>query len=173
MSFVSKSKSESWTYNPQSDSEEILRIYNLVRQKCEPTRFANHGVDDIASACSLFFRDPMLQETGTFMVMEGNLKLKNRWMQIDPEKLETFIVTLLLIGVYKSKGEPAQLWGKDDIRPVFNAIFTRNSFQETLRMIKFNNANERRQSRSPGKLQSIKKVFAFETALCKMLLSRV
>ena len=55
MSFVSKNKSESWTSNPQSDSEERIRIYNIVRQKSEPTRCANHSVDDIASACSLFF----------------------------------------------------------------------------------------------------------------------
>ena len=79
------------------------------------------------------------------MIIEGNLKLKDRWKQLEPEKLKIFIVTLLLIGVYKSKGEPNQLWSKDDIRTIFNAFFTRNRFQETLRMMRFNNAGERRQ----------------------------
>ena len=90
MRVVSKHKSEIWTANPQSDSEERLRIYNIVRQKIEPTRCAYHSVDDIASSCSLFFRDSIL-------------KLKDRWKQLDPKKTLIIIVTLLLIGVYKSK----------------------------------------------------------------------
>ena len=125
-----------------------LCIYNIVRQNCEPTRCANHVVDDIALPCSLLFRDSMLQEIGTFMIIEGNLKLKDRWRQLNPEKLKIIIVTLLRIGMYKSKGEPIQLWSKDDIRSIFNEIFTRNRFQETLRMMRFNNAGDRRQNRS-------------------------
>ena len=99
----------------------------------------------------------MLQEIGTFMIIEGNLNLKDRWKQLHPEKFKIFIVTLLLVGVYKSKGEPVQLWSKDDVRPIFNANFTRNRFQETLRLMRFDNAGERRQNRSPDKLQPIKK----------------
>ena len=57
------------------------------------------------------------------MIIEGKLKLKDRWKQLDPETLKIFIVTLLFIGVYKPKGEPIQIWSKDDIRPIFNAIF--------------------------------------------------
>ena len=93
------------------------------------------------------------------MIIEGNLNFKDRWKQLDSEKLKVFFVTLLLIGEYKSKREPAQLWSKDDIRPIFNTIFTRNRFQETLRMMRFNNAGERRQNRSQDKLQPIKKLF--------------
>ena len=65
----------------------------------------------------------MLQEIDTFMIIEGNLKLKDRWKQLDTEKLKIFIVTLLLVGVYKSKGEHVQSWSKDDVRPIYNAIF--------------------------------------------------
>ena len=92
------------------------------------------------------------------MILEENLKLNDRWKQLDLEKLKIIIVTFLLNGVYKSKGEPVLLLSKGDIRPVFNAIFTRNRFQERLRIMRFNNAGERRQNRSPGKLQPIKKV---------------
>ena len=99
MSFVSNSKSESWTSNPQSDSEKRVRIYNIVRRKSEPARCANRSVDDLASVCSLFFRDSMFQEIDTFMTIEGNVKLKDRWKQLDPENLNILFVTLLLIGV--------------------------------------------------------------------------
>ena len=160
MSFTSKNKTENWTSNPQSDSEGRLRIHNIVREKSGPTRYAIRNVDDIASAFSLFFRDSLLQEICTFTNIEGDLKLKDRWKQLDIEELKKFIATLLLIGVYKSKGEPVhQLWSKDDGRPIFNAIFARNRFQEILRMMRFDNACERRQNRSPDKLQPIRKIF--------------
>ena len=64
-----------------------------------------------------FFQDSMLQEIGTFMIIEGNLKFKDRWKLQDPEKLKIFIVTLLLIGVYKSKWEPVHMWSKNYIKP--------------------------------------------------------
>ena len=160
MSFTSKNKTENWTSNPQSDSEGRLRIHNIVREKSGPTRYAIRNVDDIASAFSLFFRDSLLQEICTFTNIEGDLKLKDRWKQLDIEELKKFIATLLLIGVYKSKGEPVhQLWSKDDGRTIFNAIFARNRFQEILRMMRFDNACERRQNRSPDKLQPIRKIF--------------
>ena len=94
----------------------------------------------------------MFQESGIFMIIEGNLKLKDRWKQLDPEKVKIFIVTLLLVGAYKSKEEPVQLRSKDDIRPIFKVIFTRMRFQETLYMMRFDNACEMRQNRSPSKL---------------------
>ena len=52
-----------------------------------------------------------------------------------------------------------QLWSKDDGRPIFNAIFARNMFQETLRMMRFDNAGVRRQNRSLNKLQPIRETF--------------
>ena len=33
-------------------------------------------------------------------IIEGNLKLNDRWKQLDPEKLKVFIVTLLLINPF-------------------------------------------------------------------------
>ena len=38
-------------------------------------------------------------------------------------------------------------------------IFARDGFQEILHMMRFDNAGERRQNRSPDKLQPIRKVF--------------
>ena len=39
----------------------------------------------------------MLQEDGSFMVIKGHLKLKDRLKQLNPEKLKIIIVTLLLM----------------------------------------------------------------------------
>ena len=62
--------------------------------------------------------------------------------------------------MYKSKGVSVhQLWSKDDGRPIFDAVFARNRFQEILRMMRFDNAKEIRQNRSLEKLQPIRKIF--------------
>ena len=85
------------------------------------------------------------------------------WKQLNVEELNNFIATFQLIGVYKSKGEPThKLWSKDDVRPIYNAVFERNRFQEVLHMTSFYKTGEMRQNRSPDKLATI------EESICLM-----
>ena len=79
----------------------------------------------------------------------------------------------MLSCVYKSKGVPIhQLWSKDDGRLIFKAIFARNSFEETLRTMRFDNAGELRQNMSLEKSATNKKKhFTWGTAHYKMPLT--
>ena len=139
-------------------------IHNLIRKRdvenSGTTWYANCTVHDIASAFSLVFRDSLLQKIRSFASIEGNSKVTYRWKQLPIEEQKKIIATLQLSCMYKSKWVPVhQLWSKYDGRPIFNAIFARNRFQETLRMLRFDNASERKQNRSLDKLQPKRKKF--------------
>ena len=74
----------------------------------------------------LIFRDPTLKNICKYTNKEGYYKLKDNWAPIETDELKEFIGTLLLIGVYESKGENiSQLWSKSDDRPIFNKLFSR------------------------------------------------
>ena len=65
-----------------------------------------------------------------------------------------------------------QLLSKGDRRSIFNANFARNRFQEVLRMMSFDNAGERMQTRSPDKLNLIRKAFDYWSSTLQDALSR-
>ena len=51
----------------------------------------------------------------------------------------------ILVGDYKSRSENIiQLWRKHDGRPIFNHIRSRRRYQQILRVLKFDDAKERR-----------------------------
>ena len=76
------------------------------------------------------------------------------------EEFKKFIGVTILIGVYKSKSENiTQLWSKHDGRPIFNHIMSRRRYQQILRVLRFDDAKERRRNRSSDKLQPIREVF--------------
>ena len=78
-----------------------------------------------------FFQYSLLQEICTFTNIEGNLKLKDWWKQLDFEELMKSIATFLLMGVSKSKGEPVNhLRSVDDGRPILNGTFACNIFKK-------------------------------------------
>ena len=57
-----------------------------------------------------------------------------------------FIGTLLIVGIYKFKGEPvSQLCTLSDGRPIFNTTFARTRFQEILGIMRFDDAVAKRQ----------------------------
>ena len=68
---------------------------------------------------------------------------------------------MILVGVYKSKNENvAQLWSKEDGRPIFNQIMSRNRCQQILiRVLQCDDANSRRRNRFEDKFQPIRDVF--------------
>lgn len=154
----SKNNSEIWSTIPLSQGR--CRTHNLVREKASVTSYAKRNIDTIDSAFLLFFQNSILDEICKWTNHEGSQKMKDDWRPIDENELKKFIGTLLLIGVYKSKGESlSQLWSKSDGRPIFNQLFARNRFQTILRMMRFDDAEARRRSRSSDKLQPIRKVF--------------
>ena len=109
---------------------EISLAYRNTRKEWT-TKVCYCNEEDNASPFSPFFLDSLLQEACTFRTVEGNLKLKDRWKQLDIEDLKKIIATLPLIGVYKYGGEPIhQIWRKDDGRPTFNTILAQSKFRE-------------------------------------------
>ena len=67
---------------------------------------------------------------------------------------------VILIGGYKSNNKNvAQLWSKENGRPIFNRLMSRNQYQQILRVLRFDNANSRRRNSSEDKFQPIIDVF--------------
>ena len=88
------------------------------------------------------------------------LVYKENWTAIDQSEFDKFLGVVILIGVYKSNSENvAQLWSKEDGRPIFNKLMSRNRYQQILRVLRFDNANARRSIRSAVKFQPIRYVF--------------
>ena len=67
---------------------------------------------------------------------------------------------VIFIGVYKSNNKNvAQLWSKEDGRPIFNKLMGQNRYQQILRVFRFDDANSRRRNRSEDKFQPVRDVF--------------
>ena len=105
----------------------------------------------------LFFRDPILKDVRKYTNKGGYYKLKNNRTPIETDERNKFIGTLLLIGLYKSKGNMSRSFGVNLIVTFFNKLFSRNRFQEILRMMHFDDAVARLQSISPDRIQPIQK----------------
>ena len=85
---------------------------------------------------------------------------KDKWNDVTVEELYKVIGLIVLIGVYKSKsGDICQLWSLENGRPIFNKIMSRQCFQDVLRVVRFDDAEYRRQHRSDDKLEPILECF--------------
>lgn len=157
--YVSKNK-QVWHETPRKLPQGRLGQQNILREKSGPTRYANREVDSISSAFLIYLRKPLMQIILKWTNVEGNTVFGNKWKQLDESELLKFIGVLILIGVYKSKNEEiSQLWSKKNGRKIFNDIMSRTRFQNILRVIRFDNAAERRKKRSSDKLQPIRECF--------------
>ena len=88
------------------------------------------------------------------------LVYKENWTAIDQSEFDKFLDVVILIGIYKSNSENvAQLWSKEDGKPIFNKLMSRNRYQQILRVLRFDNANARRSNGSADKFQPIGYVF--------------
>ena len=95
-----------------------------------------------------------------FLCIQGLLVYIENWTAIDQSEFDKFLGVVILIGVYKSNSENvAQLWSKEDGRPIFNKLMSRNKYQQILRALRFDNANAQRSNRSADKFQPIRYVF--------------
>ena len=88
------------------------------------------------------------------------LVYKENWTAIDQSEFDKFLGVVILIGIYKSNSKNvAHLWSKEDGRPIFNKLMSRNRYQQILRVLRFDNANARRSNQSADKFQPIRYVF--------------
>ena len=93
----------------------------------------------------LFFRDKLLEKVRNWTNAEGLLVYRDEWVAINQSKFDKFLGVVILVGVYKSNNKNvAQLWSKEDGRPIFNKLISRNRYQQILRVLWFNDANSRR-----------------------------
>ena len=75
----------------------------------------------------LFFRDKLLEKARNWTNAEGLLVYKDEWVAINQSEFDKFLGVVILIGVYKSNNENvAQLWSKEDGRPIFNKLMSQN-----------------------------------------------
>ena len=73
---------------------------------------------------------------------------KHKWNNVTVE-LYKLIGLVVLIGVHQSKNEDiCQLWSLENGHPIFNKIMSPQSFQDILRVVRFDDAEYRRQHRS-------------------------
>jgi hypothetical protein len=92
-------------------------------------RLAKRVIESIEDAFKLLFNAKIYE-----IIMKndhddyGIANLTN-FKQINVDELEKFLGSLILTGAYRAKNEPKRnLWSKEDGRPVFNSIFSRDRF---------------------------------------------
>ena len=96
----------------------------------------------------------------TGQMLKDYLFTNNKWVAINQSEFDKFLSVVIVIGVYKSNNENvAQLWIKENGRPFFIKLMSRNRYQQILRVLRFDDANSRRRNRSEGKFQNIRDVF--------------
>ena len=93
-------------------------------------------------------------------MLKDYLFTNNKWAAINQSEFDKFLSVVILIGVYKSHNENvAQLWIKEDGRPIFNQLMSRYRYQQILQVLRFDDANSRKRNRSEDKFQNIRDVF--------------
>ena len=158
--FVSRNKKENWSSTPCTSNTCRTAACNIFRERTGPSRYAKSQCESESDSFKLFFRNTLLDKFRDWTNAEGLLAYKENWTAIDQSEFDKFLGVVILIGVYKSNSENvAQLWSKEDGRPIFNKLMSRNIYQQILRILRFDNANARRSNRSADKFQPIRYVF--------------
>lgn len=158
--FTSKNKKEYWSATPYSSNTGRIASCNIFRERAGPTRYARAQCDSVVESFKLFFRRNLVEKVRNWTNIEGLLVYKANWITISQAEFEKFLGIVILIGVYKSNSENvSQLWSKEDGRPIFNKLMSRNRYQQILRVLRFDDASSRRRNRSTDKLQPIRDVF--------------
>ena len=124
-----------------------------------PTRYANRQVDTVRSSFELFIRKRLVEIIYKWTNKESRRVYKDKWNDVTVEELYKVIGLMVLIGVYRSKNEGiCQLWSLENGRTILNKIMSRQRFQVILRVVRFDDAEYRRQHRSDDKLEPIREL---------------
>jgi hypothetical protein len=157
---ISRNQKEEWSTEPHATKKGRTQAHNILRQSLGPSRYAVRNVDSVSSALLLFLRPNILDIVRKWTNNEGHVVYQALWKEVSDTEIKKFLGLLILIGVYKSKNENvSQLWSKLDGRPIFNSIMSRDGFKMILRVLRFDNATERRKNRGEDKLQPIREIF--------------
>ena len=158
--FISQNKKEKWSSTPCTINTGRTAVCNIFREKTGPSRYAKSQCESESDSFKLFFRKTLLDKIRDWTNAEGLLVYKENWTAIYQSELDKFLGVVFLIGVHKSNSENvAQLWSKEDGRPIFKKLMSRNRYQQILRVLWFDNANARRSNRLADKFQPIRYVF--------------
>ena len=158
--FISRNKKENWSATPHTNNIGRTTSCNIYHDRLDPSRFAKLQCDSMPGSFRLFFRDKLIEKVCNWTNAEGLLVYKDKWVAINQLEFDKFWGVVILIGVYKSNNEnAAQLRSKENGRPIFNKLMSRNRYQQILRVLRFDDANSRRRNRSEDKFQSIRNFF--------------
>ena len=158
--FMSKNKSIVWQTQPLHQATGRRSEANVMRTNPGPTRYALRNVDSPISAFQLFMRQEIIGEVQRWTNKEGQIVYAEQWKNVSREELLCYLGLLILAGVYKSRNEAIiELWNQERGRPVFTKSMARGRFQQISRVIRFDNAANRRQRHLSDKLAPIRTVF--------------
>ena len=129
-SFISRNKKENWSSTPCTSNTGRTAACNIFHERTGPSRYAKSQCESESDSFKLFFRNTLLDKIRDWTNAEGLLVYKENWTAIDQSEFDKFLGVVILIGVYKSNSENvAQLWSKEDGRPIFNKLMSRNRYQ--------------------------------------------
>lgn len=186
--FTSKNKIE-WSKTPLA-VQGRARQSNVISLRPGVTRYAASRVYEIKDAFLLFFPPPIediiLENTNAY----GRSLHGENFTDVTRELLHAYIAVLILAGVYRlemsfipsnsilftstnhsfrSKNERIRdLFDAEYGRPVFRSIMSREKFNFLTRIIRFDDVNSRRQSRSIDKFAPIRELWERWTELLPM-----
>ena len=157
---LSKDKKTIWNTEPVRAAEGRRSTVNVIRDNPGPTRYSKRNVYSLLSAFQLFMRDTVLDEIQRWTNKEGALVFGDDWKDLERKELLCYIGVLLLAGVHKANNESIDhLWNNEHGRPIFSKSMARNRFTSISRVLRFDNAADRRQRRQTDKLAPIREVF--------------
>ena len=142
--FISRNNKENWSSTPCTSNTGRTAACNIFCERTGPSRYAKSQCELESDSFKLFFRNTstrtLLDKIRDWTNAEGLLVYKENWAVIYQSEFDKFLGVVILIGVYKSSSENvAQLWSKEDVRPIFNKLMSRNRYQQILRVLRFNN----------------------------------
>ena len=136
------------------------RTENIIRERSGATGYVIHRVTSIKESFDICFTSQMKKIVVDFSNLEGRKKYGLDFKEIGNCEVEAYFGILLLIGVYRSKGESVRsLWDEFHGRPIFRAIMSLGRFLEICRVLRFDDRDNRRNIGFRDKLCPIRDLY--------------
>ncbi|KAM3618245.1 uncharacterized protein V6R79_017929 [Siganus canaliculatus] len=127
------------------------------------TRHAISRIANMGDYFDFFITDDILKVIVQMTNLEAQRVHGDSWKSVDIVEIRGYIGLLLLVGVFRSRGELTRsLWGEDTGRPIFRATMSEKRFNLLSRTIRFDDRLTRptRQVHKPDKLALIRDVWS-------------
>lgn len=133
---------------------------NVIRMQPGPTQMAVTHVHDIKSSFQFFIPDSIQKIILDCTNLEGRRVFGERWKEMDQTHSHAYSGVLILVGVFRSKGESTEsLWDAENGRELFCATMSLENFHIISRTILFDNRDDRPAWRQRDKLAAIRTVW--------------